>query len=124
MANPQQPELARSRRTPALSPDATEAVLSAQGEPRVDGGTGGPIPVDNLPGHHPEHEQDKPSGDAFVAKVRARAAEVAEVEVVDVRDDEAAAERPDSDRAERLAAIVTTPLRETTKALEKLRDRL
>ena len=134
MANPQQPELARSRKTPALSPDATEGVLTAQGEPKVDAGTG-PIPADNLPGHHPEHEQDKPDGDAFVAKVRARAAEVAEdtgaqadteadteADVVDLR--AADQERPDSERAERLASLVTTPLRGTAKALEELRKRL
>jgi hypothetical protein len=34
------------------------------------------VPEDNLPGHHPEHDQDKPSGDAFVAKLREHAAEV------------------------------------------------
>src|SRR6476619_4595265 len=38
MSTPQQPEIA-----PPV-------------EPR------GPIPEDNLPGHHPEHEQDKPEG--------------------------------------------------------------
>jgi hypothetical protein len=31
------------------------------------------VPEDNQPGHHPEQEQDKPSGDAFVAKVQALA---------------------------------------------------
>src|SRR5918994_1104804 len=36
MANPQQPELARSRKTPALDPDATEAVLSPEGAPVED----------------------------------------------------------------------------------------
>lgn len=124
MANPQQPELARSRRTPALDPDATEAVLTGQDLPAVDGPRG-PIPVDNLPGHHPEHEQDKPDGDAFLAKMHQLAEEAkaepepeAETDAVDLRD------RPDSPRAERVAAAVTAPLRETAKVLEKLRDKL
>src|SRR4051812_13948138 len=42
----------------------------------LDAGTA-PVPPDNQPGHHPEHEQDKPSGEAFVAKVRERAKEPA-----------------------------------------------
>src|SRR5215210_7561420 len=74
MANPQQPELARSRRTPALDPDATEAVLSAEGAP-VEDRARGPVPVDNQPGHHPAAEQDKPDADRFVAKVKAVAAQ-------------------------------------------------
>src|SRR5215211_2463214 len=67
MANPQQPELARSRKTPALDPDATEAVLSAEG-----------APVDDQPGHHPPVEQDKPDADRFIAKVKEVAAEASE----------------------------------------------
>jgi hypothetical protein len=31
------------------------------------------IPEDNLPGHHPEHEQDKPAAADFVAKMHALA---------------------------------------------------
>lgn len=75
MAKPQQPELARSGRG-AVDPHAVKEQLTA---PTTGGGEtdpGGPIPEDNLPGHHPEHDQDKPSGDAFVAKVREHAAEV------------------------------------------------
>src|ERR687896_2249922 len=74
MANPQQPELARSRKTPALDPDATEAVLSAEGTP-VEDRARGPVPVDNQPGHHPPVEQDKPDADRFIAKVKAVASE-------------------------------------------------
>ena len=33
------------------------------------------IPEDNVPGHHPRHEQDKPSGRDFVAKMHALAQE-------------------------------------------------
>ncbi len=61
MANPQQPELARSRKVPALAPDATETARTGQPDLGADPATG-PIPADNLPGHHPEHDQDKPEG--------------------------------------------------------------
>src|SRR5918998_3247560 len=74
MANPQQPELARSRKTPALDPDASESVLSAAEAPTVDRPRG-PVPEDNRPGHHPAVEQDKPDADRFIAKVKAVAAE-------------------------------------------------
>lgn len=30
---------------------------------------GGPVPVDNQPGHHPEQEQDKPDLDAFAERL-------------------------------------------------------
>ena len=71
MANPQQPELARSRKTPALDPDATEAVLSAAEAPTVDRPRG-PVPVDNQPGHHPPVEQDKPDPERFRGVYRMR----------------------------------------------------
>lgn len=74
MVKPQQPELRRSDRG-ATSDDATKERLTAPSAPGVDGGTGGPIPEDNLPGHHPTHEQDKPSGRDFVAKMHALAQE-------------------------------------------------
>ena len=59
MTNPQQPELARSRKG-ATSDDSAKAHV---GGPRAGGGgegPEGPIPEDNQPGHHPEVEQDKP----------------------------------------------------------------
>ena len=31
------------------------------------------VPEANLPGHHPDHEQDKPSGEAFVRKLHEHA---------------------------------------------------
>ena len=118
MANPQQPELARSRKVPALDPDASATVLSAGGHPPPDQ-TEGPVPVDNLPGHHPEHEQDKPV-ERFVAKARALAAE-AEAEV------EPEADRPDADPsplAQRVSGVATAPLRVAGQVLQGLRSRL
>lgn len=72
MVKPQQPELRRSERG-ATSDDSTKGFLTAPSAPGVDGAAGGPIPIENLPGHHPEHEQDKPSGRDFVAKMHALA---------------------------------------------------
>ena len=60
MAKPQQPELHRSGHT-AADPASTKTSAEVAGAPESGGATG-PIPVDNLPGHHPEHEQDKPEG--------------------------------------------------------------
>ena len=69
MARPQQRELARNEKVPGLSPDASESELS--GRPDLDDkGETGPIPSDNLPGHHPADEQDKPDGAAFLAKLQ------------------------------------------------------
>ena len=34
-----------------------------------DAGPAGPVPPDNEPGHHPDHEQDKPDPNAFAAKL-------------------------------------------------------
>lgn len=58
MTNPQQPELGRSGRG-ATSEGSAKARVSS---PLPTTGAMGPIPEDNLPGHHPEHEQDKPTG--------------------------------------------------------------
>jgi hypothetical protein len=68
MSNPQQPELARNRKTPGLAPDAASAVIEGQGVPDS-GGPSGPVPAENQPGHHPSTEQDKPDLDAFAAKL-------------------------------------------------------
>jgi len=35
-------------------------------------GESGPVPEENLPGHHPEHEQDQPDLDAFAARFSGR----------------------------------------------------
>src|SRR5437899_12922065 len=74
MVKPQQPELRRNDRG-ATSDDATKERLSAPSAPGVDGAGGGPVPEDNRPGHHPDHEQDKPSGRDFAAKTHALAHE-------------------------------------------------
>lgn len=68
MSNPEQPELARSRKTPAQDQDAVAAVVDGQQIPGGDA-PGGPIPVDNQPGHHPAVEQDKPPLEKFAAKL-------------------------------------------------------
>jgi hypothetical protein len=68
MAKPQQAELRRSGKVPALDPDASVAKLSAQDAPSVSG-PGGSIPEDQRPGHHPDQEQDKPDMDAFAQRL-------------------------------------------------------
>ncbi len=68
MPNPQQPELRRSGQVPALNPDASEGELAAQGRPSSDGRVG-PAPEEQRPGHHPDHEQDKPDLDAFAERL-------------------------------------------------------
>ena len=81
MPNPQQPELRRSGHNAVDDAEAATR-LPAEGRPGVGGDTG-PVPEDNLPGHHPGEDQDKPDGDDFVAKARevaARAREEREAE--------------------------------------------
>lgn len=56
MVKPQQPELARSGRG-EVDPNA---VKTRHGGPTDTTDAPGPVPEDNLPGHHPETEQDKP----------------------------------------------------------------
>jgi hypothetical protein len=68
MSNPQQPELARSRKTPAQDPDAVAGVLDGQKDVGADAPRG-PVPPENQPGHHPAEEQDKPPIDKFAAKM-------------------------------------------------------
>lgn len=58
MSTPQQPDLARSGRG-ATDPDSAKAHTDA---PPAETGPEGPVPEDNLPGHHPAVEQDKPVG--------------------------------------------------------------
>ena len=38
------------------------AAKARRGGPTDNKGATGPIPEDNLPGHRPEHDQDKPEG--------------------------------------------------------------
>src|SRR5688572_32633116 len=66
MTTPQQPELARSRRS-EVDPAAAK---TRTGGSTTEKGRHGPVPEDNLPGHHPEHEQDKPEGPPPKPKAR------------------------------------------------------
>jgi hypothetical protein len=68
MSNPQQPELARSRKTPAQDQDAVAGVLDGQREIGADAPRG-PVPPENQPGHHPAEEQDKPDLNAFAERL-------------------------------------------------------
>ena len=68
MSNPQQPELARSRKTPAQDQDAVAGVLDGQRDVGAEAPRG-PVPTENQPGHHPADEQDKPPLDKFAAKL-------------------------------------------------------
>ena len=123
MANPQQPELARSRKTPALDPDATEAVLTAAETPTVDRARG-PVPADNQPGHHPAVEQDKPAAERFVAKVKEVAAEAEASEREPEIAAPAPAPSPSSPRAEGLATLAGAPWKLASDVLQGLRSRL
>lgn len=68
MSTPQQPELARSRKTPGQDPDAVAGALEAQRDLGTDAPRG-PVPPENQPGHHPPEEQDKPDPSAFAARL-------------------------------------------------------
>lgn len=68
MSNPQQPELARSRKTPAQDQDAVAGVLDGARDLGADAPRG-PVPAENQPGHHPAQEQDKPDMDAFAERL-------------------------------------------------------
>jgi hypothetical protein len=58
VSTPQQPELARSKRS-AATPDSAKTKAKVGGAPASKGNTG-PVPDDNVLGHHPDDEQDKP----------------------------------------------------------------
>jgi hypothetical protein len=58
MSSPQQPELRRSGRGDVTQEGRRETREGEDAPQR--GGRTGPVPPDNQPGHHPEHEQDKP----------------------------------------------------------------
>lgn len=76
MAKPQSPELRRSGRTPGLDQDNVATRLGAADAP-TSSGPGGPVPPDNRPGHHPEHDQDKPDPRRFVERTHQRALRIA-----------------------------------------------
>ncbi len=48
---------------------ASQRAGASQPLPEVDRGAG-PVPEDNRPGHHPDHEQDQPDPEEFVARFR------------------------------------------------------
>lgn len=73
MVTPQEPGLERSGLSAA---DPASAKGKVGSRPRTSGRTGR-IPADNQPGHHPDHEQDKPL-DKFVARAEAQAREAQE----------------------------------------------
>ena len=58
MSTPQQPELRRSSKGET---DPKSAKLRVGG-PEDESGPTGAVPPENVPGHHPAHEQDKPEG--------------------------------------------------------------
>lgn len=62
MPTPQQPEIARSGRSDVTAEVAAKTNADVPHQVPVEPGPAGPIPEDNLPGHHPEKEQDKPEG--------------------------------------------------------------
>jgi hypothetical protein len=72
MTNPQQPELARSRKG-ATSDDSIKSRVAGVKADKSGPGPMGPIPEDNQPGHHPEVEQDKPTGPPPTLRSRAKA---------------------------------------------------
>lgn len=59
MPNPQQPELARSRKSGATSDDALPT-KAARSRSKKGATAPGPVPEDNLPGHVPDVVPDKP----------------------------------------------------------------
>jgi hypothetical protein len=83
MDTPQQPELHRSGHS-AADPEAVKATASTT--PGKSTGSR-QVPEDSRPGHHPDHEQDKPDLDKF-----ARA-----LGTVDSEDEAADQERPPAD---------------------------
>ncbi len=68
MSNPQQPEVRRSERVPALTPDASEAELSARTIPAVDS-PDGPVPEAQRPGSPSGGAPDTPDLDAFAERL-------------------------------------------------------
>ena len=79
MTKPQQPELARSGRG-EVDPGA---VKTRHGGPTDETAPRGPVPEDNLPGHRPEHDQDKPEGPPPRPRPRAKSRKV--IDLTDAR---------------------------------------
>lgn len=60
MPNPQQPELARARKSDAVSDDAVPTKAATRSRKGATADVPGPIPADNRPGHEPDVVPDKP----------------------------------------------------------------
>ena len=60
MPNPQQPDLARSRKSDAVTDDALPTKAQNRSKKGATLDAVGPIPEDNLPGHQPDVVPDKP----------------------------------------------------------------
>jgi hypothetical protein len=60
MPNPQQPELARSRRSAVTAEEAPTAGSGRRARGKRSGAGPDPVPEENLPGHRPGRDQDKP----------------------------------------------------------------
>ena len=60
MPNPQQPELARSRKSDAVTDDALPTKAQKRSRKSATLDAVGPVPEDNLPGHQPDVVPDKP----------------------------------------------------------------
>jgi len=122
MAKPQQPELARSRRGSVDASAVKEQLTAPMQGGGAENGDLGPIPEDQLPGHHPPVEQDKPSGEAFLQKLHEHAADVPAEP--DVQGEPEPEEQPSSDLADRAADLAAKPFEAVAGVIEKVRDKL
>jgi hypothetical protein len=68
MSKPQQPELGRSGHSSVNQGQHAAEQIEGQAQPGEEGAAG-PVPEANRPGHHPEHEQDKPDAERFRARL-------------------------------------------------------
>jgi len=116
MAKPQQPEIARSGRG-ATDPASAKSAPPADAV-RVSGDTG-PIPEDNLPGHHPEHEQDKPD-----VRLAAVPTGVRGDDDDKAGDGDRAGERREPDAGEPERTVAGEALRAAAGVVRKVRDAL
>ena len=126
MANPQQPELARSRRTEGLAPDSVETHVQAERRAASGEGSTGPIPEANMPGHHPAVEQDKPPIERFRARLRTAGSAVRPSGRTDRAPDAPDGAQPEtgSDDEHPLVRLAGLGPRAAGSVLQKLRDRL
>lgn len=120
MAKPQQAELRRSGKVPALDPDATETRLSAEERPSATSGRGGPVPEEQRPGHHPDHEQDKPDLDKFAERLGIVSEEEEPPEAPHVDEDSKVTRlQPKAERKKPEAEAEKTQAKTKSKAEEK-----